>query len=286
MSLAIRRGYRQRRQAGQALLYLVLILALVAYVLPILWMISMSLKEPKETIVVPPHWIPSVFRWANYLDIWTRGALVLGVRNSSVLTVGSMIGVFVSAPLVAFGFARLRFAGRDALFVVVLATMMLPGEVTLIPLYIIYKYMGWLDTYLPFIVPAFLGGGAFFIFLLRQFFMTIPVELEDAARMDGCGTLRMFLSIFLPLAKPALATVGIFAFVGSWNNYLGPLLFLSSKEKMPLPVALQMFRDVEGGIQLNLVMAGAMAAVVPCLIIFFVFQEYMVGGIALTGIKG
>lgn len=286
MSVLVWRSHRAQRFFSRTVVHTVLVILLIIYMLPIFWMVSMSLKEARESLVVPPRWLPSVVRWRNYLDIWTHSRLGRSMLNSAIMTFGAMIGVFLSAPLVAFAFARLHFWGREALFVAVLATMMLPGEVTLIPLYIIYKRLGWLDTYLPFIMPAFFGGGPFYIFLLRQFFLTIPVELEDAARIDGCSTWSMFWRIFLPLAKPALASVGIFTFIGGWNNYLGPLLFLSSSEKMPMPVILAQFRDVEGGIQYNLVMAAACAAVLPCLLIFFIFQEYMVGGIALTGIKG
>ena len=281
-----RMGLRGQRTLGRVARYLFLTVTLAVFLLPVYRLFIMSLMDVPDAYAVPVRWWPTVVRWINYVDIWTKTNIARSALNSTILTVGSMVGVFLSAPLVAFGFARLRFAGRDALFVVVLATMMLPGEVTLIPLYIIYKQIGWLDTYLPFIVPAFLGGGAFYIFLLSQFMMTIPGELEDAARMDGCNTLRVFASIFLPLSKPALATVGIFTFIGGWNNYLGPLIFLSSQTKMPLPVVLAAYRDLEGGFHGNLVMSAACAAVLPCLAIFFIFQEYMVGGIALTGIKG
>lgn len=282
----IKMGLRGRRTLGLVARHAFLIVTLAFFLLPVYRLLVMSFMDTPDAYAVPVRWWPSVVRWANYVDIWTKTNIARGALNSAIMTVGSMVGVFLSAPLVAFGFARLRFVGRDLLFLAVLATMMLPGEVTLIPLYIIYKQIGWLDTYLPFIVPAFLGGGAFYIFLLRQFMMTIPGELEDAARMDGCNTLRVFTNIFLPLAKPALASVGIFTFIGGWNSYLGPLIFLSTPSKMPLPVVLAAYRDLEGGFHGNLVMTAACAAVLPCLIIFFVFQEYMVGGIALTGIKG
>lgn len=263
-----------------------LVMAATMFLIPILWMLSTALKPAKEVLIVPPKWIPSEIRWRNFIDVWGLGRLDTGIKNSAIMTFSSMIGVFCSAPLVAFGFSRLQFAGRDKLFIVVLATMMLPGQVTLIPLYIIYKNLRWLDSFAPFIVPSFFGGGAFFIFLLRQFFLTIPVELEDAARIDGCSTFRIFAQIFMPLAKPALATVGIFTFINGWNAYLGPLLFLSSPQKMPITVILANFKDVQGGVQYNMVMAAACAAVLPCILVFLIFQEYMVGGIALTGIKG
>ena len=286
MTSASRASRMSQGLVSRVVVNVFLVCALTLFMLPMLWMLTTALKAPREVLIVPPQWIPSEIRWRNFVDIWGLGRIDQGMRNSAILTFGSMIGVFLSAPMVAFGFSRLRFAGREKLFVVVLATMMLPSQVTLIPLYIIYKSLGWIDTYLPFIVPSFFGGGAFFIFLLRQFFLTIPTELEDAARIDGCSTWRIFVQIFLPLAKPALATVAIFSFINGWNSYLGPLLFLSSPGKMPLTVVLANFKDVQGGVQYNLVMAAACVAVIPCVIVFFLAQEYMIGGIALTGIKG
>ena len=278
--------YRMSSLASNLALHAILAVLLILFLLPVWWMISTALKPASQVLVVPPEWIPNPIRLANFVDVWQLGNLDSGLQNSSIITFGGMVGIFFSAPMVAFGFARLQFDGRNVLFVVVLATMMLPAQITLIPLYIIYKQIGWLDTYYPFIIPMFLGGGAFYIFLLRQFFLTIPVELEDAARIDGCNTWRIFLQIFLPLAKPALATVGIFAFINGWNNYFGPLVFLSSIHKMPVTVVLATFKDVQGGIQYNLVMAAALVAVLPCLLVFFIAQEHLVGGIALTGIKG
>ena len=279
-------NYRLRAAARGVAVHLVLGILLLLFMLPILWMLSTSLKPASQVELRPPQWIPSPFNWVNFADFWRYASFDRGILNSAIMTFGAMIGVFVSGPFVAFGFARLQFAGRNFLFVVVLATMMLPAQVTLIPLYIIYKNIGWLNTFYPFIVPSFLGGGAFFIFLLRQFFLTIPVELEDAARIDGCNAFRIFAQIFLPLSKPVLATIGIFSFVNGWNDYFGPLIFLSSPKKMPVTVVLATFKDLEGGIQYNLVMAAAFVAVLPCLAVFFIFQEHLVGGIAISGLKG
>ena len=168
---------------------------------------------------------------------------------------------------------------------VLLSTMMLPIQITIIPLYIIYKNIGWLDTYRPLIVPAFLGGAPFFVFLVRQFFLTIPVSLEDAATIDGCSRIGVFLRIFLPLSRPALSAIGIFAFVNTWNEYLRPLVFIRSRSKMTLTVALSFFRDIEGSIQYNLVMAAAIIAVIPCLIVFLSAQRFFIQGISTTGMK-
>lgn len=278
--------YRLRAAAQSIGIHLVLGVLLILFMLPILWMLSTSLKPASQVELRPPQWIPSPFNWVNFADFWGYASFDSGLLNSAIMTFGAMIGVFVSGPFVAFGFARLQFDGRNFLFVVVLATMMLPAQVTLIPLYIIYKNIGWLNTFYPFIVPSFLGGGAFFIFLLRQFFLTIPVELEDAARIDGCNAFRIFAQIFLPLSKPVLATIGIFSFINGWNDFFGPLIFLSSPKMMPVTVVLATFKDLEGGIQYNLVMAAAFVAVLPCLAVFFIFQEHLVGGIAISGLKG
>jgi len=205
--------------------------------------------------------------------------------NSVIITSGSLLGILLSAPLVAFGFARLDFKGKNFLFIVLLGTIMLPAQITIIPLYIIYRYLNWIDTFKPFIIPAFFGGGAFNIFLLRQFFMTIPFELEDSARIDGCSTLGIFWRIFIPLSKPVLAAVVIFSFVNTWNDYFTPLIFLSSAEKLPLTVALALFKDVQGGLEYNMVMAAALVATIPCIAIFLAAQKYFVEGIALTGLK-
>lgn len=279
-------NYRLRAAVQSVGIHLALAVLLILFMLPIMWMLSTSLKPASQVELRPPQWIPSPFNWVNFADFWRYASFDRGLLNSAIMTFGAMIGVFVSGPLVAFGFARLQFVGRNVLFVVVLATMMLPAQVTLIPLYIIYKNIGWLNTFYPFIVPAFMGGGAFFIFLLRQFFLTIPVELEDAARIDGCSAWRIFAQIFLPLSKPVLATIGIFSFINGWNDYFGPLIFLSSPKKMPVTVVLATFKDLEGGVQYNLVMAAAFVAVLPCLAVFFIFQEHLVGGIALSGLKG
>ena len=279
-------SYRLRAAGLSIGIHLALAVMLLLFMLPILWMLSTSLKPAAQVELRPPQWIPAPFNWVNFIDFWNYGSFDRALVNSAIITFGAMLGVFVSGPFVAFGFARLQFPGRNLLFIVVLATMMLPTHVTLIPLYIIYKNIGWLNTFYPFIVPAFLGGGAFYIFLLRQFFLTIPVELEDAARIDGCNAWRIYAQIFLPLSKPALATIGIFSFISGWNDYFGPLIFLSSPKMMPITVILATFKDLEGGIQYNLVMAAAFVTVLPCLVVFFIFQEHLVGGIALTGIKG
>jgi multiple sugar transport system permease protein len=196
-----------------------------------------------------------------------------------------VVGQTLSAASVAFAFARMRFPGRDALFLLVLSTMMLPPQVTMIPTFVLWTIPGWIDSLKPLIVPAFFGGGAFFIFLLRQFFLTIPQELEDAARIDGCGSFGVFRHVVLPLSKPALTTVALFSFIGHWNDFLGPLIYTQSIEKKTLAVGLTAFQSLHGT-EYHLLMAASVAVLLPILIIFFLAQRYFVEGIVTTGVKG
>jgi len=266
-------------------IYVLLSIFGIFFFLPFVWMIFTSLKMPAQIFALPIRWFPWPIHWQNFPTMWKLTSMQVPFANSVIITFGSMAGVFLSAPVVAYGFARINFWGKDLLFIVLLGTIMLPIQITIVPLYIIYRYLGWINTFKPFIVPSFFGGGAFFIFLLRQFFMTIPSELEDAARIDGCSTFGILWRIFLPLSKPVIAAVGIFDFVNTWNEYFLPLILLTSAEKIPLTVALALFRDVEGSLQYNMVMAAAIVATVPCIVIFLVAQKYFVQGIAITGIK-
>lgn len=266
-------------------LYCLLSFLILIFFLPFFWMFTTALKTTVQIFAYPIKWLPNPVAWQNFSEMWGLISFSIPLRNSCIITFGSLIGIFLSAPLVAFGFARLRFWGRDLLFIVVLATIMLPIQVTIIPLYIIYHRLGWIDTFKPLIIPFWFGGTPFFIFLLRQFFMAIPMELEDAAKIDGCSTLGIYWRIFLPLAKPALAAVGIFAFIQRWNAYFGPLIYVSSREKQPITVVLALFKDVQGSLQYNLVMAGAVISIIPCIVIFLLFQKYFVKGITVTGIK-
>jgi len=251
---------------------------------PLLWMVSSSLKEPADIFRFPPSLLPNPLRWENYPDAWNAAPFNLYYWNSVDIAVLVVLGVLFFSSMAAYAFARLRFIGRDFVFGVLLATMMIPYTVTLIPLYKIYRDIGWINTHYPLIVPPAIGN-AFSIFLLRQFFLTLPKELEEAARIDGASTLQIFWRIMIPLVKPALAAVGIFQFMGSWNNFLGPLIFLNDQEKMTLPIGLAMFRS-ENLVQWNLLMAAAVFTIVPMLVIYFLAQKYFIQGIALTGIKG
>jgi len=233
----------------------------------------------------PPSFIPRPVIWTNFKTAWTAYVpFNLFFLNSAIVTALSVLGNILTSALVAFGFSRLHWVGRDVVFGLVLASMMLPYQVTMIPLYVLFRYMGWIDTLKPLIVPAWFGN-AFFIFLLRQFFMTIPNDLDDAARIDGASSWTLFWRIILPLTKPALTTVGIFSFTWTWNDFVGPLIYLNSMEKMTVAVGLSMFQGTYTAFYTYL-MAASLIALAPVLVIFIFAQRYFIEGIVLTGLKG
>jgi multiple sugar transport system permease protein len=265
-------------------IYVVVIVGSVLYSIPFIWMLSTSLTDPGSAIQLPPNFLPNPIVWQNYVRAWTILPFGDFTQNSILYAGASLVGELVSCSLVAFGFARIRFHGRDFWFAALLSTMMLPSQVTLIPQFILFKNLGWLDTLLPLIVPAYFGQ-AFYIFLLRQFFLTLPTELDDAARIDGANPIQIYRQIILPLAKPALATVAIFSFVYHWNDFFGPLIYLTTPEHMTIAVGLQLFRD-QSGTDYSLMMAASVAAVCPIIVLFFIAQKTFIQGIALTGMKG
>lgn len=280
------RARKRRREAIRRWVsFTVLAAGGMTFLLPFLWMVSTSLKTPGEVGYFPPTWIPKTPQWDNYtvalgkMDFWTQ------LRNTLIIVYANLVGQLFSASLVAFGFARLKFPGRDALFFLMLSTMMLPGVATLIPIYILYKNLGWIDTFLPLTLPAFFGGGAFFIFLLRQFFLTLPKEMEEAARIDGASSWDVFWRIFLPLSKPALATVAIFSFMAHWNDFVGPLIYLRSPNNYTLALGLQTFQGLYST-DYQYLMAASIVVVSPVILLFFLAQRYFVQGIVLTGMKG
>ncbi len=236
------------------------------------------LRRVQEISVVSPQ-------WRNYLLAWRALPFTTFLRNTIIITLSAVLGQLISTSLVAYAFARLRWPGRDALFIVVLATMMLPGQVTMIPVYLIFRQLHWIDTLLPLIVPAWLGGSAVYIFLLRQFFLTIPLELEEAARIDGASSFAIYWRIMLPLSKPILATIAVFAFIANWNDFMTPLIYLNSTDHMTLALGLRQFQGTYSS-DWHLMMAAATAVLAPVLIIFFVAQKQFVRSIVLTGIKG
>jgi multiple sugar transport system permease protein len=265
--------------------YIMLILFSCFFILPWVWMISTSLKNPQELVIWPPIWIPHPIRWDNYFQAFKEAQLGHFFLNTLYVTVPSVIGALLSNSLAAYGFSRVRWPGRDVVFGIVLGTLILPGFVTFIPLYIIFSKLHWINTYLPLIVPTFLAN-PFFIFLLRQFFMGLPVELSDAARVDGCSELGIFRMVILPLAKPALAVVALFQFIGSWNDYFGPLIYLSDKALYTISLGIANMQSSYGFMNYAWIMAATVMSILPILILFFFAQRTFIEGIALTGLKG
>ncbi|MDZ7373324.1 MAG: carbohydrate ABC transporter permease [candidate division KSB1 bacterium] len=276
---------RARRRWTRGLIYAALILGSVVMLVPFYWMLVSSVMTESEVLSYPPVWIPKAWRWRNYLDAWRALPFTTFLRNTIVLTVGRMIPLLFSCSLVGFAFARLRARGKDFLFLLMLATMMLPSQVTMIPLYIGFAKIGWVNTFKPLIVPSFFGM-PFYIFMMRQFFMTIPIELDESARIDGASTLTIFLRIILPLSKPALAAMAIFVFMWSWNDFFLPLVYLHKTEMYPLALGLQLFRSYgEYLTRWEYIMAGSVAMALPPLAVFFLSQRYFVQGVTLTGMK-
>lgn len=272
------------RLISKVIVYVLLIGGSIIFLIPLVWMLSTALKPQDEVFSFPPNFIPSRVVWANFVDGWTVLPFTLYLQNTLIIVVNNVVGNLVSCSLAAFAFARLRSRFRDGLFVLVLSTMMIPEQVTLIPTFVLFKTLGWVDTFLPLMVPAWFGW-PFFIFLLRQFFMTLPLELDDAARIDGCSTLRIYWNIILPLAKPALATVAIFSFMANWNNFLGPLIYLNSPQNFTLALGLLTFQG-QYYANFSQMMAVSLLVLLPLLVIFFIAQNLFVRGIALTGLKG
>ncbi len=280
-----------RRRQTRTILRAIVVYALVlpgaaVFILPLLWMLSTALKPPNQIFIYPPQWIPDPVRWENFTEGWSAYINFTQLMiNTLIITSNNVFGNLVSCCLAAYGFARLRAPGKNVLFALVLGTMLLPQEVTVIPTYVLFTKLGWNNTWLPLMIPPWFGW-PFFIFLLRQFFMSIPYDLDEAARIDGASSWRILATIILPLAKPALATVVIFAFIGNWNNFLYPLIYIRDMDKQVLSVGLNMFRGQYGKIDFHYMMAVALIVLIPVLVVFFVGQRLFVQGIALTGLKG
>ncbi len=263
---------------------LLLLATAVLFATPLVWMVLTSLK-PGEQLVSEPHRVlPAEWRWENYRDAVATLPYFRYLRNSLVLCVGSVLGTLFSCSLAAYGFARLRWRGRNLVFALVIATMLLPWHATMIPRFLLIRELGLYNTLGALIVPTFFGE-AFYIFLLRQFFLTIPEELADAARLDGCGEWGIFWRIALPLSKPALATVALFQFIAAWNDYGGPLLYLSDPDKFPLAYGLEQFVSAYSS-QTHLLLAAAVLFTLPIVVLFFLTQRTFLKGIATTGLKG
>ena len=266
--------------------FALLLVAAITFLLPLLWMISTSLKPKEQIFVYPLIWLPKPIMWGNYLRAWNNPSFhyLQFTRNSLYYALMSTAGILLSCSLVAYSFARLRWWGRDFWFIVTLAVMMIPYPVTLIPRYLIFSAIGWINSFKPLIVPDFLGQ-AFFIFLLRQFFTTIPADLSNAAKIDGASELQIYARIILPLSKSALVTVALFTFLFVWNDFLGPLIYLTDGEKYTLSVGLAAFRG-QYRTQWDLMMAASALVTLPMVVIFFFAQKQFIEGITLTGMKG
>lgn len=269
---------------GRLAFHAVLLAACAAVLLPFAWMISTSLKDESSVFIFPPQWIPHPVEWSNYTESWTALPMGLAYLNSLKIATLVTVGGLFTCSLAAYPFAKMRFPGRDVLFIVLLATLMIPQQVTLIPLFIIFKQVHWIDTHWPLIVPPILQN-PYGVFLLRQFFRTIPSDLEDAARIDGANPWTIYRKIILPLSRPALVALGIFIFLYNWNLFLTPLIYLNSQDKFTVPMLLTVFLS-DYSSQWAVLMAASTVALVPVLIVYMIGQRYFIEGIALTGLKG
>ena len=269
--------------AGRLLLHVLLLLCAFFMLAPLLWIVSTSLKAQSEVFRYPPQWIPHPVMWQNYLKTVTVMPFGRYYLNSTIQATAVTILQLLTSSLAAFAFARLRFRGRDLLFLLYLGTMMIPFQVTMIPNFIVMRLLGWIDTFRALILPP--AFSAFSTFMLRQYFMSVPFELDDAARVDGASSFRIWWQILVPLSGPAMATLAIFTFMGQWNNFLWPLVVTNSDAMRTLPVGIAAFQG-QYSIQWNLLMAGSVIALVPILVIYFIGQKWFVQGITLTGMGG
>jgi multiple sugar transport system permease protein/sn-glycerol 3-phosphate transport system permease protein len=265
--------------------YAILITGAIALMVPFLWMLTTSLKTEAEVMTWPIQWIPDQLIWQNYVEVFQRVPFARYMGNSFFLAFMTILGQLIGSTLAGFGFARMRFPGREVLFFVMLSTMMLPAWVVVVPHFMMFNAIDWLDTYKPIIVPAFFGS-PFYIFLCRQAFLGISPELEDAARIDGASTFRIFMQIFLPLTKPTLATIAIFAFYASWNSLLYPLVYLRTQLKFPVSLGMRMFQTADPGVlHYPRMMAAAVIALLPALLIFSFAQRLFIQGTVMTGVE-
>jgi multiple sugar transport system permease protein len=280
------RQRRRNRIVHAIFVYSALVALSLIFLLPLFWMIVSALKTRQEVVYFPPTLIPREIHLANFSEAWNFPGMEFGRWTLNTILISALVltGVLLTSSLCAYGFARIRFPGRDFWFIATIASIMLPPQVTLIPLYILFFKIGWLNTLKPLIIPAWFGGGALNIFLLRQFFLQIPAELEDAAYIDGASRLQIWWRIFLPLSLPAMLTVAIFTFQGTWNDFYGPLIFLTGKENYTLVIGMNLFAATQGS-ETQYMMAIAFLMTIPMIIVFFVAQRYFIGGIVLTGVN-
>lgn len=264
--------------------YALLLIGSGIVMIPFFWLVSTSLKDPINIFLDPPQWIPDPVRWENYVKALSVMPFPLYLLNTVKITLACLMLQVLSCSIVAFGFARMRFPGRNTLFIVLLSTMMLPAQVTMVPVFKIWSTLGFYDTFIPLILPSTFGS-AFFIFLLRQYFMSVPIEMDEAARIDGAGTFQVWWRVLLPQVKPALAAVAIFSFMSHWNDFMSPLIYLSDPGKRTLALALWAFQG-QYATDWHLLMAASTVIMLPLLILFFAAQKYFIQGVVISGVKG
>ena len=280
---------RRQRAISRAIQYLIVALLVAVFAFPLYWMLITSLMTRFQAYLFPPLLYPKSWQFGNYTEMFSRVPLARWFRNTVLVAVLQVFGATVSSTFVGYGFARFKFPFKDALFIITLGTMMVPSQITLIPQFVLFHRLNWINTFYPLIVPSFFGGGAFNIFLMRQFIMQLPRELDEAALIDGASPPRIFVSVLLPLIKPVVATVAIIRFMASWNDFMGPLIYLQSNKFFTLAIGLRFWdtQPLEGEFPwTNLMMAMCVITAAPCIILFFAAQRVFVRGIAMTGIKG
>jgi len=266
-------------------IYALLTFGAIIILVPFAWTLSTALKEPDDIFRFPIQWIPEPVVWSNFPEALSAYPFGLWLRNTLFVVIVSTCGLLISASLTAFGFARLRWPGRDLLFLLLLATMMLPSQVTMVPTFILFRSLGWVNTFKPLVVPPFFARASFYVFLMRQFFMTIPLEMDDAARIDGAGFVEIYARILLPMTKPVLAISAIMFSQFKWKEFMAPLIYLSDSSKFTIALGLRAFQN-EYGTDWNLMMAANLVFMLPLIVVFYFAQRYFIQGIVVTGIKG
>ncbi|HIR13434.1 MAG TPA: carbohydrate ABC transporter permease [Candidatus Choladousia intestinavium] len=276
---------KSKKRFTTVIVYLLLIAGSILCLMPLFWMLRSSLMTNVEIFMVPIRWLPEVFQWENYRDVFETLPFLKYYANSLTLVVFVVSGAVLTSSLCAYGLSRINWAGKKIVFTCIMGSMMLPVAVTIIPTFLMFRRIGLTNSLIPLIIPAWLGGGAFYIFLLRQFFLSIPKDLDEAARIDGATHLQIYSKIILPLTKPALVVVGMFAFMNTWNDFLGPLIYLNSDDKYTVALGLQLFVGSYRA-EWQLMMAAACLVVIPAILVFMIGQKYLIEGITMTGVKG
>jgi len=280
----IRSGFKWHKWLTTARGYVVLIIFAILFLTPFYWMFATALKGSEQVFQLPPAWVPQPLVWENFAQVFREVPFGRFLTNSVVLVVWNVVGQVTSCTLIAYGFARLRFPGRNVLFMILLATLMVPSQVTLVPQFILFAKLGWVNTYLPLILPAFTGS-PFLIFLMRQYMMTIPLDLDEAATIDGASRLQILRHVIVPISGPALVLVAVFTFTNVWNDFMGPLIYLNDPEKFTVSLGLSFFQGAKET-SWHLLMAGSLMSMIPPMILFFLAQKRLLGGLAAAGLKG